>query len=130
MSVAIGCPTRRNADWSPDVSIRRLITPTAVFIQIFVAGHFRRNILRTANSVIAAIPVQAPASEIILSLDFPDVVAQLVDSVEHSLLPLDEAVRTAAPGDFRRSMPHDCRGLVSVFIYIDSVFARFSHIER
>jgi hypothetical protein len=80
MTVAIRGPAGIHSIGRPDVAIAVDVTPAAVVVQVFVPGHFSRNILRTAKAILTTITIKRPAFEIVLLANAAHVIRELVGS--------------------------------------------------
>src|SRR5262249_60778250 len=89
-------------------------------IQIFVPGHFVRNVFPAANAVKAFVTRERPICEGIAPAEVCNVVAELIRARKCSLLALHEAIGISGTCNFCFASKNTCNGLISVFIYVET----------
>jgi hypothetical protein len=104
--------------------------PAAIFVEVFVAGHFVRYILRASDAIFAVIARTRPNIECVILADSANVITELVGAGKSSTLAFFEAIRVASASYFSVSSRNYCRGLIPVFIYIQAIFARAVNRKR
>ena len=70
MALVIRRPARGNAVGIPDMAVVRIVAPVAIVIQVFIADHVVRHILRRARLIVAVIAVVGPVIKLVGSADF------------------------------------------------------------
>jgi hypothetical protein len=127
--IPIGSPVTADSPWAPDVTVAIDVVPIAVFIQILVTGHLGRDVSRTAETVFAAVAIHSPTLEIILLVDSSYIVGKLISPGKASFLSFAQPIRVASSCDFSIATEHFGDGLISVFVYVDAIFAGLVNVE-
>jgi hypothetical protein len=104
--------------------------PIAVFVEVFVTGHFGRNVFRATEVVLPTVAIHSPALEIIWLVDSSYIVGKLISPRKPAFLSFCQAVRVSSACNFSVAAKHLGDSLVSVFIYIDAVLAGLINVER
>src|SRR5207249_3104220 len=64
MPVTIRSPAHRSGSRNPDRTVIRNVAPATVIVQVLVAGHLLRNVLRSVGAVFATVAIECPIIEI------------------------------------------------------------------
>src|ERR1017187_3392770 len=75
---AIRSPSYDDGARAPAGTVTGHIAPVAVFVEIFIAGHFARNIIRGVGVIFAIVAIEGPAIEIIPIGDLAEVVVEVL----------------------------------------------------
>ncbi len=130
VAIMVGCPTEADLSRVPDVSIVEIVAPLAVAVEIFVADHVARQILRRWREVITAIAIVAPAVEIVRIANINHVDVQGVGSGESSSLPFVDGKRLAVAGGLAFAQPNAYDRVVSVRARLDAIVSGPENRER
>src|SRR5208282_4484215 len=91
------------------------IAPVAVVVQIFVAGHLARNIVRRIGLIFAFVALKRPVVEIIARGNLFQVIVQKVAASKCCRLVRDNTVSETAAGDAPAPVPYRRNRLAAVF---------------
>src|SRR2546425_4752501 len=130
MSIPIRRPISSDPGRKPDRAIVRDVAPLPVVVEVFVARHLGRHVVGRLETILAAVPLEAPVVEIVVGRNLGDVVTQLVSTVKASFLPGHYGVGISTAGYFAAPLPDGDPGLAAVAVYIDPVLTGTLRVER
>ena len=130
VAVAVGRPGGRHIGGKPHVPILRLVPPSAVVIEIVVAGHFAGNILSGSRAVLFQVALLSPLVEPIRTGPVDDAVSGVFCPVKFCLLAGTHLVGRSIAVDFSCAANHGDARRVARFVYIDAKSAGFLYVEH
>src|SRR5260221_205282 len=74
VTVAIWSPAHDDGAWPPARAVARHIAPVAVVVEIFITGHFARNVVRRVGMIFTVVAIEGPAIEIVAAGDLSEIV--------------------------------------------------------
>jgi hypothetical protein len=94
----------------------------AVVVEIFIACHFRRNVIRGLGRVFPAVAAEHPILEAVRRRDLANLVIEFFRAGKDCALPAHDSERASASGDFAPAFINGYNRLVAVGTGIKPVF--------
>ena len=112
------------------MSVVGIIAPVALIIQIVIADHIARKILRGTGRIVAVIAILGPVIERIESVNWLDIGGKRVRSAECTSLPRAQIEALAAAGGLAFAHADAYHGVAPVRTRLHAIAARLQDRER
>src|SRR6266436_4163879 len=126
---AVGRPAHVNVTGIPHVSVFRLVAPIAVVVEVGVAGHLARNVLRGDRVVFLKIAFFGPLVQTVEARRLRDVVLRIFSSIELCTFSAVHFIRLAASGNYAFSTNHRDAARVAIFVDVNAKSTSLLHGE-
>jgi len=117
---AVGRPAHVNVTRIPDVSVFRLVAPFAVVIEVGVAGHVARDVLRGDRVVFLEISLVGPPIQTVGARRLRDAVFRIVSSIKFGALSGVDFIRLAASSHFSFATNHRDAARLAIFVNVNA----------
>src|SRR5690242_5623297 len=129
-AVAIRCPVRANIVGIPHVPVLRFLAPSAVIIEVVIAGDVARNVVSRSRAVLSPVALLGPLIEPIRTRRANDAVGGVIFcAVEFSLLSGMHFVILSSRRDFAVAANHRQARGVSGFVNVNAKVTRLLNVE-
>lgn len=129
IAVAVRSPAWRNIRRIPDVTILRFVAPSAVIIEVVIAGHVARNVPPGGRTVFFEVALFRPTIQSIRGRCARNAVGRIVRAIKLRLFARTHFVRLPVGGNFTFAAKSGNAGGVTGFVHVNAERAGLLDIE-
>ncbi len=130
VSKAIRRPAHDQGSRPPACAVARHVAPVAIFVKIFVPGHFARNVVRGIRAVFRLVALECPVVKSIVVGNLAEIIFQMIGTGERGALVSHNRIGRASARNLAASAPHRHFGAIAVRIDVNPIISRLQDSER